>query len=381
MSQFFGERTDGVGVAPRLERRLIMAAQDGDARARDQLVEAFLPAIGGVARRYRSSSAVKREELIQDGVVGLLRALERFDLERGTPFWAYASWWVRQAMQDLVSELTHPVVLSDRALRQLARVRSARATYVQEHGREPCASALAEATGLGRESLEALAAAERRPRGLEEPVRSGDEGSSTVGEQLADERAEDAFADAVRRLAGEELRSRPTDLGRREREILGARFGFGVPEQTLQEVGDRLGVSAERVRQIEQRALEKLRAATEAPASRPRPRAATRAGPRPLGPRVDICASATGATVRMDVPGVQRDALRVRLQGSLLIVRGSRAAPLPQAGSTRERRFGVFERILRVPRGLDPRSVRTNLADGVLTVRIPVAPGRSPEAA
>jgi RNA polymerase sigma factor (sigma-70 family) len=318
---------------------------------------------------------------MQDGVVGLLRALERFDLGRGTPFWAYASWWVRQAMQDLVSEMTHPVVLSDRALRQLARVKSARATYAQEHGREPCPSALAEATGLGRDSLEALVAVERRPRGLEEPVRRDDEGSSTVGEQLADERAEDAYEQAARRLAGEELLARRTKLGRREREILRARFGFGVPEQTLRELGDRLGVSAERVRQIEQRALDKLRAAAEEPASRPRARPPGRAGSVRLVPRVDICVSATEETVCMDVPGVRRDALRVSLQGSLLIVRGHRAAPSPQAGWTRERRFGSFERILRVPRGLDSRSISTNLTDGVLTVRIPVAAGRSAPAA
>ena len=95
----------------------MLAAKQGGAREREQLIEAFSPSIVGVARMYRNSSRVKWNELLQEGVVGLLRALERYDVELGTPFWAYAKWWVRQAMQQLVSELTGPVVLSDRALR------------------------------------------------------------------------------------------------------------------------------------------------------------------------------------------------------------------------------------------------------------------------
>jgi HSP20 family molecular chaperone IbpA len=207
-------------------------------------------------------------------------------------------------------------------------------------------------------------------------VRTGDEQSTTLGDQLADVRAEDAYEQAGRRLAGEELRSRHADLGPRERNILRARFGFGVPEQTLQEVGERLGVSAERIRQIEQRALDKLRAAASEPPRRGRARRPARAGSLVLVPRTDICASATEETVHLDLPGVRRDAVGVRLQGSLLIIRGNRSASCPGPGWRRERRSGPFERILRVPRGLDPGSIRTDLADGVLTVRIPVGAGR-----
>src|SRR6185437_4673215 len=106
----------------------------------------FMPLIGSVASIYRGSRAVDRGELTQEGVVGLLSALERFDPDRGTPFWAYACWWVRQAMQQLVSELTRPVVLSDRALRQLARVKDARREHTHAHSREPCSAELAEHT-------------------------------------------------------------------------------------------------------------------------------------------------------------------------------------------------------------------------------------------
>ncbi len=107
------------------ERRLVLAAKDGDEARRAELVEAFMPLIASVARAYRGSPSGERRELMQAGVVGLLQALERYDQSLGTPFWAYASWWVRQAMQQIVAQLTRSIVLSDRALRELARVRNA----------------------------------------------------------------------------------------------------------------------------------------------------------------------------------------------------------------------------------------------------------------
>ena len=96
------------------ERELVVAAKECRGEARGALLEAFTPLIGDVACGYRGASGVGRAELMQQGVVGLLRALERYDPELETPFWAYASWWVRQAMQQLVSELSRPVVVPDR---------------------------------------------------------------------------------------------------------------------------------------------------------------------------------------------------------------------------------------------------------------------------
>jgi RNA polymerase primary sigma factor len=241
------------------ERRLVRAAEDGDAGARDKLVEAFMPSIASVARIYRSSPAVNRVELIQEGVVGLLRALERYDPTRGTPFWGYASWWVRQAMQQLVAEVTRPVVLSDRALRQLARIKDARRTHLQAHGREPSTTDLAETTGFTREQVENLVAVERTPRALEEPIGDGGDTDAWFGDLLADPVAEDEYERVDRRLEVEDMRKLPSLLCARERTVLRARFGLDGREQTLREVAGRLHLSAERVRQIEERALEKLR--------------------------------------------------------------------------------------------------------------------------
>jgi RNA polymerase sigma factor (sigma-70 family) len=241
------------------ERRLLAAARANDGAARDELVDEFMPLIGSVARIYRGSPDVGRIELMQEGVVGLLRALERYDASYELPFWAYASWWVRQAMQQLVAELGRPVVLSDRAARHLARVKGAQREYEQVHRREPSVAELSEATGIARTDIDKLLAAERRPRGLEEPVTGGDDSAATFGEQLADPSAEEDFERMPFRLGAEGIPDLMDCLTQRERTVVSGRFGLDGPERTLRDLGNALGVSAERVRQIEQRALDKLR--------------------------------------------------------------------------------------------------------------------------
>jgi RNA polymerase sigma factor (sigma-70 family) len=251
----------------------VLAAKN-DATQRAVLVDAFAPLIASVARIYRGSDAVDRGELMQEGAVGLLRALERYDSTLDTPFWAYASWWVRQAMQQLVSELTRPVVLSDRAVRQLARIKDAQREYMQEHGREPTPSDLAAETGVTRDQIERLIAAERKPRGLEEPI-NGDEGVvGSFGDLLADPRAEDAYDGVPWRMEIDELPGLLGALSEREQMVLRGRYGLGGREErTLRDLAATLGVSAERVRQIEQAALDKLRTeAEEGRARRPRRR-------------------------------------------------------------------------------------------------------------
>jgi RNA polymerase sigma factor (sigma-70 family) len=257
----------GTGAAERrgrlsapAERAIVLAAKRGGPAEREELVEAFLPLIGSVARIYRGRAQVDRTELMQEGVVGLLRALERFDPAMGTPFWMYASWWVRQAMQQLVSELGRPIVMSDRALRKIARIKDAQREYLQRCGREPSVSALAEATELPRTQVESLMAAERSPRALEEPVGGDQDTGITLGEMLDDPSASEAFDRIPRDLELEQLPRVLDVLNERERAIICARFGLDGPEATLRELGERLGVSAERVRQIEEVSLDKLRA-------------------------------------------------------------------------------------------------------------------------
>lgn len=252
-----------VGGSALAERDLVGAAQRGVPGAREQLVDAFMPRIAMVARRYRMSSTtttIERRELLHEGVAGLLTALRHFDTARGTPFWAYASWWVRQAMQQLVAERARPVVLSDRALRQLARVNEARTAHARVHRAWPTARELSAETGLTSAQVALLTAVDRVPKALSEPDDDeGSDGATARAECLADERAEDDYERALTRVACDGLTRLLDDLSERERGVLRARYGFDGPQQTLREIARRLDLSAERVRQVEQQALEELR--------------------------------------------------------------------------------------------------------------------------
>jgi RNA polymerase primary sigma factor len=244
-----------------VERRLIDAAQAGDRRAREELVEAFLPLIAGVARVYRGSQTITRLELMQEGVVGLLRALERYDPALGVPFWGYAAWWVRQAMQQLIAELTRPLVLSDRALRQLSQLKRAHGEYLVEHGREPSGNQLADRTGLSHAQVADMLALERVPQSMDEAVQGTEGDVGAFGELLADPLAGDAYEQLLDDVEIEQIRALLGSLNDRERMVLRARHGLDGPEESLRDIGERIGLSGERVRQIEQRALGKLRAA------------------------------------------------------------------------------------------------------------------------
>jgi RNA polymerase sigma factor (sigma-70 family) len=244
-------------LSPVAERRLVVEAQQHPER-RERLVEAYEPSIARIARMYcRSAPAVSRAELMQEGVVGLLRALNRYDLKFGVPFWVYASWWVRQAMQQLVAELSGPVVLSDRALRQLARIKQAERDCGQRSGHEPESSMLALETGLPSAQIERLRTAERAAIGVDEPV--GHDGGGTLAELLADPSTDDPCDVATATLLAEQVPWLLETLTERECVVVRERFGFDGPERTLAVIGARLGVSAERVRQVECTALEKLR--------------------------------------------------------------------------------------------------------------------------
>jgi RNA polymerase primary sigma factor len=236
------------------ERALVEAAQRGDATARAALVEAYMPRIAAMARHYRISPNIERVELLQEGVAGLLRALERYDPGREIPFWAYARWWVRQSMQRLVAELTRPSVLSDHALRQLSRIRDAHRRIYDERHREPTKEELAERSGLTRDQVANLLAVASPPRSTEELLTTEDGVVwGRFEDLLIDPLADGEYERVLDAVEAHELVALLSGLSERERMIL--------EERNPSEIAQRLGLSTERVRQIERRARGKLAAA------------------------------------------------------------------------------------------------------------------------
>jgi RNA polymerase primary sigma factor len=247
---------------------LVVATERGDQAACRQLVDAFLPAIASVARRFEARGQVQRSELMQEGVAGLLFAARRFDPRMDTPFWGYASFWVRKAMQELVAEVTRPVALSDHAVRGLAAVNAVRRDRLQAQGAEPTSAELAAATGFSRAQLDSLLAIDRRPRSFEESLRVDEGTTATFGETVADPAAETAYEQVLDKMEIEAVRNLADGLDERERAVLWRHYGLGRTAQTLTQIGADLGLTAERIRQIENEALAKLRdSAAQPPAT------------------------------------------------------------------------------------------------------------------
>jgi RNA polymerase primary sigma factor len=239
---------------------LARRARSGDDAAREELIRRLLPLVHSTARRYRTEG-LEQADLLQEGIVGLLRALERFDPARGVPFAAFATWWIRQSLQDARSDFMRPMRLPPKALRQLSQLKSEHQRIYQGERRSAKLGELADRTNIEVEQAEALLNADARPRSLDEPIDNVEGELGTMGDLLEDPLSAAAYEGVVDAVAGEQLRAVLSRLTEREREVVQARFGFDAPAEKLSEVGERLGVSAERVRQIEERALAKLRSA------------------------------------------------------------------------------------------------------------------------
>jgi RNA polymerase primary sigma factor len=251
------------------ERSLLARTEAGERAATEELVTAFMPAIDGVASLYGSFASLERRELRQEGVVGLLRAAKRYDQRYEAPFWSYASWWVRQSMQQLVAELTGPVVLSDRASRSLVQMKRARSAFVQANRREPSGSELAEVARMPLEQVQHLISFERAPSSLDTRLPGDEEMETAFAERLVDPAGEEDYERVVDLVGGELVQDLAAGLDEREHRIVFAHHGIDCPQRTLREIGKEFDLSVERVRQLEERALGKLRQAAAWPPGAP----------------------------------------------------------------------------------------------------------------
>ena len=239
------------------ERKRLAAIVRAGKAAQHKLIAANFRLVISIAKRYRNRG-LPFSDLIQEGNLGLMRAVDKFDYKLGFRFSTYATWWIRQSVSRAIADQGRMIRLPVHASDKANKIAMVSRRLEQELGRSPTAKEIAAEMGTTLYKVENLIKKSQQPLSLEMPL--GDEGDITLGDFIPDDATLSPTETVTRRLLGEDVREALSVLTEREKQILSLRFGLDDGQgRTLDEIGDELGYTRERIRQIEKKALQKLR--------------------------------------------------------------------------------------------------------------------------
>jgi RNA polymerase primary sigma factor len=244
-------------LTPHEEIELAARIKKGDKKAREQMIKANLRLVVKIARDYEGIG-LPLLDLISEGNIGLMKAVERFDPAKGGKLSTYGSWWIKQSIKRALANQSKTIRLPVHLVDKISKMRRTALKLQEILGREPSDEELADELGISAGRVAQMRTAAIRPASLDAPI--GDEDSNNFAEVVQDENAENPYEQLEEKTVTSMLQDMVTTLDPREATILRARFGLdGGNERTLEEVGEKFGVTRERVRQIQNIALRKLR--------------------------------------------------------------------------------------------------------------------------